>query len=147
MCGKTSQKVRNSARWKRVKQLGGAELEETVLELDNVVNKVTELGDKPFREMVSLFARVIMRVYNGRIKPLLDSLNIIGESSTLTPILVKAYLGGPLAEITTALEPIFDGVSSYDIASMMIPFLAKAYLIKRKAFEGREARERKRSVK
>ena len=146
MCGKTSQKVRNSARWKRVKQLGGAELEETVLELDDVVNKVTELGDKPFREMVSLFARVIMRVYNGRIKPLLDSLNIIGESSTLTPILVKAYLGGPLAEISTAMESIFDGVSSYDIASLMIPFLVKAYLIKRSSKGVRRGKE-KRSIK
>ena len=48
-----------------------------------------------------------------------------------------------MAEISTALEPMFDGVSSYGIASLMIPFLVKAYLVKRKVFEGREARERK----
>ena len=60
---------------------------------------------------------------------------------------MQAYLGGPLAEISTALEAMFDGVSSYDIASLMIPFLIKCFLVKRKAFEGREARERKRLIK
>ena len=74
---------------------------------------------------------------------MLDSVKIIGESSTFTPTLVKAYLGASLAELSSALEPIFDGVASYDIASLMIPFLVKAYLVKRKAFEGCEAREQK----
>ena len=93
--------------------------------------------------MLSLFAGVLLRVYSGRIKVLLDSVKIIGESSTFTPTLVKAYLGASLAELSSALEPIFDGVPSYDIASLMIPFLVKAYLTKRKVFEGREAREQK----
>ena len=138
-------RVRTSARWKRVKQLGGAELEETLLELSDVLDVVNEDGDKPFREMVSLFARVVVKVYGGRINSLREAFGVIdAESSILAPILVKAYFkeDGALAEITTALEAIFDGASSRDIASMMIPFLVKAYLIKRTAFEGREARER-----
>ena len=76
---KPSRKVRNAARMHRVKQLGGAELEEAMTELDDVIDNLTELGDKPFREMVSLFARVVMKVYKGRMKTLLDSVDIIGE--------------------------------------------------------------------
>ena len=140
---KPSRKVQNAARMNRVKQLGGAELEEAMSELDGVIDNLTELGDKPFREMLWLFAGVLLRVYSGRIKVLLDSVKIIGESSTFTPTLVKAYLGASLAELSSALEPIFDGVASFDLASLMIPFLVKAYLVKRKVFEGREAREQK----
>ena len=115
-----------------------------MLELSDVLDVVNKVGDKPFREMVSLFARVVVKVYGGRVISLMDSLKLIGESSMLAPILVKAYFkeDGALAEITTALEVMFDGASSREIASVMIPFLVKAYLIKRKVFERCEARER-----
>ena len=56
-------------------------------------------------------------------------------------MILMGMLMPALAELSRALEPSFDGVPSHDIASLMIPFLVKAYLVKRKAFEGREARE------
>ena len=83
---KPRRKARTDAIRKRVNQLGGAELKETHDELGNVLDVVNGVVEVPSREMVSLLARAMVKVYGGRINSLLEALDAIdAESSILTP--------------------------------------------------------------
>ena len=141
-------RLRRLAVQERANQLGGAALKETGDELANVIDILDGVKDATLQEMVALFAHVMTEVYGGRLNSLLTALSVV-ETSTLVPILMRAYLGASVEETTAALETFLDGFSAYEIAVLTLPFLTKVFFDKlriAKYFEAEERAARKKAA-